>query len=67
MTNYISFLMTENLSASFISVSFTTYNPEAHKKLQLFKITMSIAFTLQKLPFIISEGILVWSCFWFRP
>lgn len=43
MTNYISFLMTETLNASFMSVSFSTYNPEANKKLQLFKITMSIA------------------------
>lgn len=67
MTNYISFLMTENLSASFMSVSFSTYNPEANKKLQLFKITMSIAFTLQKLSFIISKGLLDWSGFWCRP
>lgn len=53
-----------------MSISFSTYNPEANKKFQLFKITMFIAFSLKKWTFIISEGIpLDWSgldpsCFW---
>lgn len=48
MKNCLSFLITGKCSASFMSISFSTYNPEANKKFQLFKITMFIAFSLKK-------------------
>lgn len=45
--NYISFLMTENLSTPLmIDFFFSIYNLEYKKKLHLFKITMPITFKL---------------------
>lgn len=60
MASYISFLTSEKLGASSMLLSQT---PKVKKELQVLKIAMCIAFSLQKVYYIVSGAILRLVCF----